>query len=200
MASGKKPQKDREHDFALIVAGVTDLTPEIESGLFEAGCDDATLSIQHGLLYMEFSRAAESLKEAILSAIRDVRGSGVGGEVLRVDSCELVTASDIARRLGRSRQLVHQYITGQRGPGGFPAPECHLADRAPLWGWCAVSRWLVANDLLRPEEGRNAMVVDAINTVLHEERQRRQDPKLFDEIAGALKDGGAKRAPRRASA
>ena len=130
---------EREHDFALILTGVHELTSEVENALFETGCDDATLSVQYGFIYMEFSRMAESLKDAILSAIRDVRKAKIGADVWRVDECNLVTPAEIARRIGRSRQLIHQYMTGKRGPGGFPAPECNLTDGAPLWAWCAVS-------------------------------------------------------------
>jgi hypothetical protein len=177
----------REYDFALIVKGVPQLNESTEDALFESGCDDATLSIQYGRLYMEFSRSAASLKDAILSAIRDVRKAGIGAEVLRVDECNLVTASDIARRIERSRQLVHQYMTGQRGPGNFPPPECHLADHAPLWRWCAVSYWLVQNNLLRPEENWNAQVVEAINEVLEEARQADVYTVLVEEIARELR-------------
>lgn len=175
----------REFDFALIVGGVPELMRRVEDALFEAGCDDATLSIQYGLLYMEFSRPAPSLQEAILSAIRDVEGAGIGAQVLRIDECHLVSASDIARRIERSRQLVHQYITGQRGPGGFPPPACHLADHAPLWAWCAVSHWLVQNNLIRPEVGWNAEVVYTINMVL-ERRQYTPPPELLAEITREL--------------
>ena len=175
-----------EHDFALIVDGVEELTQSVEDALFSAGCDDATLSMQYGLLYLECSRSAKSLEEAIISAINDVRKAGIGAEVLRVDECDLVTASDIARRIDRSRQLVHQYMIGKRGPGGFPTPECHLTDHAPLWAWCAVSYWLVQNNLLRPEEGWNAEVVEAINTFLERERQRLRHPELLNEISRGL--------------
>lgn len=181
---------EREYDFALIVGGVNALTTEVEDALFNAGCDDATLSIQYGLLYIEFSRVAPSLKDAILGAIGDVRKAGIGAEVLRVDECNLVTPSEIARRIGRSRQLVSQYINGQRGPGGFPPPECHLAEGAPLWAWCAVSYWLAQNDILRPEEGWNAEVVAAINNTLEAARQRQRNPKLVDEIAHELASRG----------
>ena len=175
-----------EHDFALIVGGVDALTEHVEDALFKAGCDDATPSIQYGLLYMEFSRSATTIKDAIISAIRDVHKAGIGAQVLRVDECNLVTASDIARKLDRSRQLVHQYMTGQRGPGGFPPPECHLADHAPLWRWCAVSYWLVQNNLLRPEESWNAEVVEAINSVLESSRHTAHYSKLMAEITRDL--------------
>ena len=175
----------REYDFALIVGGVG-LTPEVEGALFEAGCDDATISLRYGLLFVEFSRGADSVAEAILSAVRDVRGAGVGAEVYRVDECDLVTAADIGRRIGRSRQAVHQYMTGQRGPGGFPPPECHLAEDKPLWAWCAVSYWLAQNDLLRPEESWNAEVVEAINRTLELQRQRRRHPELIERVTREL--------------
>lgn len=182
-----KPQAcEGEYDFALIVDGVHELTSAVEEALFNSGCDDATLSIQYGLLYVEFSRRAKSLQKAIVTAIHDVQKAGIKARVLRVDECDLVTAAEIARRIKRSRQLVHQYITGQRGPGGFPPPECHLADHAPLWTWCAVSFWLVENNLLRPEESWNAEVVEAINSVLESARRRRRYPKLLDEIAREL--------------
>jgi len=51
--------------------------------------------MQYGRLYIEFSRSATSLEVAIISAIHDVRNAGVGAEVLRVDECNLVTASEI---------------------------------------------------------------------------------------------------------
>jgi hypothetical protein len=181
-----KPNCEAEYDFALILGGVTELTSSVEDALFNVGCDDATVSMQYGLLYLEFSRSAASLEDAIISAINDVRKANIGAEVLRVDECNLVTASEIARRIGRSRQLVHQYMTGQRGPGGFPPPECHLTDHAPLWAWCAVSYWLVQNNLLRQEESRNAEVVEAINNWLESARQRHRYPQLLAEISRAL--------------
>lgn len=176
----------REYEFSLILSGVHELTREVEDALFEAGCDDSTLSLQYGCIYMEFSRPAESLKAAILSAIRDVRKSGIGADVVRVDECNLVTPAEIARRIGRSRQLVNQYMTGKRGPGGFPAPECNLAHGAPLWTWCAVSFWLAQNDMIRPEELEEAEVVEAINCALDIAHQRERNPELVDEISQAV--------------
>lgn len=180
----------REFDFALIVDGIDELSQDVMDAMFNAGCDDATLSIQYGLLYMEFSRSASSLKDAILSAIRDVHSAGTSARVLRVDECNLVTQADIARRISRSRQLVNQYISGERGPGGFPPPECHLSDRAPLWRWCAVSYWLVQNSLLRPEESWNAEVIFAVNQCLEEVHQPLELSKLVDDIAQELKAFG----------
>ena len=179
----------REFDFALVISGVAELTEEIENKLFDAGCDDSTLSIRYGLLYIEFSRNAASLKEAILSAINDVRRAGIGAEVMNVDECSFVTASEIARKINKSRQLVGQYISGGRGPGGFPPPAFHLHDEgAPLWSWCEVSFWLAQNDMLRREIGWDAEAVAAINNWLEAERHRGRSPDLFAEINRRLLD------------
>src|SRR5438552_190382 len=56
-----------EHDFALVLSGINELTPEVENAFFDAGCDDATLSMRCGRAYLTFSRSAASIKDAILS-------------------------------------------------------------------------------------------------------------------------------------
>jgi len=178
-----------EYDFALVIDGVSELTEEVENALFNAGCDDATFSIQYGHLYAEFSRTDDSIEEAIISAICDVRKAMASAVVVCVDACDLVTQSDIARRIDRSRQLISQYISGQRGPGNFPPPECHISDEAPLWRWCAVSYWLAQNNIIRREENWNAEVIAAINNVLERMRQIERNPELMKEIAKLAEAG-----------
>ncbi|MFN0195779.1 MAG: hypothetical protein ACKVT0_03490 [Planctomycetaceae bacterium] len=177
---------DKEFDFTLLLDGVAEITPEVENALFAAGCDDATISLRFGRMYLTFTRTAASLKDAILSAIKNVRASGIGASVLRVDHCDLVTQSEIARRIARSRQLVSQYIAGGRGPGGFPPPACNITDGAPLWYWCEVAHWLWENDLIKEEELREAQDLTVINSVLELERQRQVSPDLTKEIEIAL--------------
>lgn len=78
-----KPQTPPEqtHEFTLILTGFAELTPEVENSLFEAGCDDATLGIQHGRPYLTFSRTSPSLESAVRSAIGDVRSAGFEADV-----------------------------------------------------------------------------------------------------------------------
>ena len=190
MSRKKLPDREREFDFALIVGGVGELSRKVEDALFSAGCDDATLSMRHGRLYVEFSRSARSIEQAILGAIHQVRSAGIGAEVLRVDECNLVTPSEIARRIGRSRQLVSQYMNGTRGPGAFPPPEFYLADGAPLWEWRAVTQWLADNDVLRPEESWNAEVIAVINNRLEARRYHERNPELTKAISKELKSAG----------
>ncbi len=176
----------REYDFALIVGGVPDLTDEVMDSFFKAGCDDATISQRSGLLFIEFSRTADSFEDALISAIHNVCDAKVGAEVLRINECDFVSAADIARRIGKSRQLISQYIQGERGPKNFPPPACFLAEDKPLWAWCTVSYWLAENQLIRPEESREAEVVELINSILEQQRLRRRHPELVDQVASQL--------------
>ena len=168
---------DSEFDFTLVLSGVDDLTEAVEDALFEAGCDDATLAVRHGRIYMTFSRLAPSLDEAILSAICDVRrAKGIKADVLRVDDCSLVTQSEIARRSNRSRQLIQMYITGERGPGDFPGPACNIVDKQPFWHWCEVSYWMYVNNIVREDVFKQAEVLDTVNQVLDWQRLERRHP------------------------
>lgn len=173
---------EREHDFTLVLTGITELTTEVEDALFKAGCDDATLSIRSGRAFLTFSRSALTLKDAVLSAIQDVRKAGVGADVLRLDICDLVTQADIARRIGRSRQLVHQFITAKRGPGGFPPPVCFIVDDSPLWLWCEVAHWLRQNNMITEEVLNEALQIALINGVLDYIHQKQIDPQLAQEV------------------
>ena len=175
-----------EHDFTLVLTGVNELTQGVVDSFYEAGCDDATIASRCGRVVATFSRTAPSLKDAILSAIHCIRRAGVGADVLRVDYCNLVTQADIARKISRSRQLVHQYMTGARGPGGFPSPACEISDGTRLWFWCEVAYWLWQNDMIKEDVLRDAQQVEAINSVLEMEWQKRANRELTEEVIKAV--------------
>jgi predicted DNA-binding transcriptional regulator AlpA len=154
-----------EHHFELTIRG--GLNEGGVDALFEAGCDDATLSSKGDLVFAEFDREAPSILDAVVSAIHDVE-SVEGMEVLRVDPDELVWASEIAERTGRSRQSINQLVKGQRGPGGFPDPATH-ATRNPLWRWSEVEQWFAEYDGRVPDTERS-YVIGAINGALQARR------------------------------
>jgi hypothetical protein len=163
------------HEFSLIVEGVDVLEPANLDAWFEAGCDDATFGEIDGVGYADFSRAARSMFEAILSAIADIERALPVARVIRVEPDELVSASDIAARLHRSRESVRLLIAGERGPGGFPAPVSHLRSRGRIWRWVEVSRWAAEQlgaDVLGIED---ATFVAALNDTLD---LRRLSPEL----------------------
>ena len=150
-----------EQHFELTIRGT--LTDALLDALFEAGCDDATISNKGDPIFAEFDREAASMLDAVISAISDVE-SVDDLEVLHVDPDELVWASEIAERVGRTRQSVDQLIKGQRGPGGFPLPASH-ATRNPLWRWSEVEMWFAGYEGREPETERS-IVLGAINGAL----------------------------------
>jgi hypothetical protein len=131
-----------EWTFRLALAGIT-LTDEDMDALLEAGCDDGTFSLERdGTVFGMFDREAETQEDAVLSAIDDVERAGVGARVLRVtEDDDWLTASEIAERVGRTRQSIAQLIRGVRGPGGFPAPVARHGSPNPLWSWAEVATW-----------------------------------------------------------
>jgi len=83
---------ETEHEFMLILAGVSDLTDEAVDALYEAGCDDSTIMTQSGQVIMGFTRSAPSREDAIVSAISDIERANVGAWVKKVEP--VVTESD----------------------------------------------------------------------------------------------------------
>jgi hypothetical protein len=73
------------HRFSLLYTGVTDLTKELGNALYEAGCDDALVGIQNGLLFLDFGRSASTFREALTSVIEDVERSGQPLRLVRVE-------------------------------------------------------------------------------------------------------------------
>lgn len=180
-----KRRGQREFDFTLVLRTPSELTDDQFNALVEAGCDDATVSIRYGAVQLDFARSAKSLKEAVLTAIRDIRDATIGAEVAYVAECTLVTQSEIARRIDKSRQFVHQLTTGVRGPGRFPPPTCHINDVA-FWSWCAVSLWLFENAMIRTEVLQDAELIAALNASLELVQQNERNPKLMEEVREAI--------------
>jgi len=138
-AAGVAP---RVYSFSLLLQGASELTTEIADALYEAGCDDALVGSRDGLLFAEFDREAPSAATAIISAIRQIESAGVGLTVVRVEPDELVSAAEIAERVGLSRETIRLYAIGRRGPGTFPPPVARLRSRSPLYRWTDVAPWL----------------------------------------------------------
>lgn len=166
-----------EFDFTLILSGITDFTDEQVDAFYSAGCDDATVAQRGGRVYMTFSREADSMVGAIISAIEDIQKADIGASVLRVDTCNLVTQAEVARRLDRSRQNMEQYVSGKRGPGGFPAPACNITEGQPLFYWFEVAYWAYQNNILSESANREAQEIAILNNILELEHQKVIEPE-----------------------
>jgi hypothetical protein len=162
----------------LILQGASELTPELADALYEAGCDDALIGSRDGLLFADFDREASSQAEAVTSAIEQIESASIGLTVIRVEPDELVSASEIADRVGLSRETIRLYALGQRGPGHFPPPVARLRGRSPLYRWTDVVPWLARHGgAAAPSAGEaleTATSIALINAALDLRRLKRQ--------------------------
>ncbi len=69
-----------------ILKGQLELTEEIADRLFEAGCDDGTPGTCNGVFSIDFHREANSLEEAIRSAIANVKSAGYRIERVEIEA------------------------------------------------------------------------------------------------------------------
>ena len=83
------------HQFTLILCGVSEITPELADALYEATGGDIEFNMRDGVAFLEFDRSAASLSDAVTSAMKQVEGAGVGVRVVRVESEDANTIAKI---------------------------------------------------------------------------------------------------------
>ena len=144
------------------------------------------MSFRDGVPYLDFDREAKSLREAILSAINNVERADLSSRVIRVEPDELVTASEIAERTGRSRESIRLLSAGKRGKGGFPPPLRGMKSRTRLWRWAEVALWLAEREgELTDPSIDEAHTIAAINGALELRRHAPESSSyLIKRIAG----------------
>ncbi len=76
----------KTYEFELILAGAPELTDDLCDALYEAGCDDSSPYSSDAITYVPFDREADSLENAIRSAIADVQKAGCQVERLEMDT------------------------------------------------------------------------------------------------------------------
>lgn len=170
----------KNYEFTIVLDGVNDHTPMLEDSLYEAGCDDTLINFKNGTVYLDFNRTAVSLHEAILSAIQQIEGMSLKATVISVAPDNLVSASDIARRLNLKKQAVSLWINGlRRKKSPFPHPVMKLSDPYPLWRWYEVVAWSVKNNIVKEQSLLDdAILIENINLVLEERRVPGKDFRL----------------------
>ena len=161
----------KTYNFTIIASGLDPAASDFADRLFEAGCDDATVSVQKGAIILEFDRDARNISHAITSAIADVRAAGA--KVEHVEPDHLVNLSDIAVRAGLSRAAASHYASGHRGTG-FPAPVARVTTESPLWDWVLVARWLYRQRRVPLNELVQARVVRETNRSISGEQPVRR--------------------------
>ena len=150
----------KTHEFTIIASGLDPEADGFEDAFFEAGCSDATIAFQKGVIIVEFSRDAVSFSKAVASAYEDVLRTGA--HVERVEPDHLVSITDIADRCGMTKQAISLYTRGERG-SEFPAPVARVTSAQPLWDWHAVAEWLFEKGKVDREEVVRAKIVKEAN-------------------------------------
>jgi hypothetical protein len=82
----------QSHDFSLILS-VGEVSDDQCNALYEAGCDDGTISTSGQVTRIEFSRDATTLEEAIRSAIGNVNAAGLQVAKVEIDADAIATQS-----------------------------------------------------------------------------------------------------------
>ena len=154
-------------DFSLVLSNVDPDDDLLEDRLYQAGCDDALVNVIRGNVVLDFTREAKNFTHAVVSACLDVQKTGATIAHLEPDNS--ATMSDIAERIGISRQAVSHFVLGQRGPGNFPAPRARITSDSPIWNWVDVARWCVQHEKLHdPSVVVRANVTHQINLIFTE--------------------------------
>ncbi len=65
----------KEHEFTIILASPEE-SEEDANRLYEAGCTDGSISTAGGVTRIDFHREAETLEDAMRSAVADVQSAG----------------------------------------------------------------------------------------------------------------------------
>lgn len=65
----------RLFNFICILKNAEEITINLEDSLFEAGCSDALVSYRNGDIYLEFDREAESIEQAVISALQQFKAA-----------------------------------------------------------------------------------------------------------------------------
>lgn len=151
------------HEFTVIASGLHPETSDLANVFYAAGCDDASLSFQKGLIIVEFAREAPTFSSAVISAYDNV--TATGARVERFEPDYLVSLADISKRTGLSRAALTHYHKGERGQN-FPTPIARVTSDSPLWDWHAVAAWLCEHNKVGHEVVIQARVMKEANMVM----------------------------------
>ncbi len=168
------------YNLTLLVTGIDE---DHLRGIYEATDGAANVEMSdRWASTVGFDIEADTFADAALRAIDEIERVP-GLTVLRVEPDQLVWASEIADRVGRTRQSIDQLVKAQRGPGGFPAPVSGNV-RNPLWRWAEVEAWFAAYEHREIDTERPA-VIGAINGALEARRNLHAQPNR--DLAAKLK-------------
>jgi transcriptional regulator with XRE-family HTH domain len=169
------------HEFTIIASGLDPTANDFQDQFYDAGCDDATISFQKGMIIIEFAREAQTFSSALISACANVQRAGATIE--RIEPDYLVSLSDIANRAGLTRGAISLYAKGERAEG-FPTPKARITSESPLWDWVEVSAWLfrrnqISKDIVvQARMTREANIVTEVKTLPRDNFVKRLEEQI----------------------
>lgn len=140
--------------FHLRVQGLVLSDPELLDRLDWAEADIYPSDIDGlSLLTVRSVTPVPDAVDFVLDAVSHLASVAPGVTVEGIDQ-DLVGATDIATRVGVSREMARLWTTGGRGPGGFPSPLGVVNGGRRVWDWASVNDWLLTGtDHGQPESG-----------------------------------------------
>lgn len=75
----------KTYEFDIVLQGISEVTDDKADELFAAGCDDGTPASCAGIAWIHFDREANSLEEAIRSALGQVQAVGFAVSKVELD-------------------------------------------------------------------------------------------------------------------
>ena len=80
----------KTYEFDVLLKDVLEVTDDQADALFAAGCDDGTPTCCNGRAWIHFDRQAQSLEEAIRSAVAQVQSAGFTVSKIELDVASAV--------------------------------------------------------------------------------------------------------------
>jgi O-acetyl-ADP-ribose deacetylase (regulator of RNase III) len=88
------------YTFSVILGDQTEMTEDLTEALAAAGCDDGLAGSSGGVAAVIFDRAAESLEQAVRSAIADMQKAGCRAAWVRIEPQDLTAAAPASASMG----------------------------------------------------------------------------------------------------
>lgn len=181
--------KHETHNFTLVLTTRQVIDDEFAAALYEAGCDDATLSVRAGVPFLEFHRRAASFAAAVVSAFESVGKAELDIAIHHMEPSDLVSMAEIARRLSKSRECVRLWTQGKRGVAQFPPPVSGYATSQMTWSWADVVEVLAKYDKITdPSVIQRATSTRIINLALSAKRYGKDDPRLLKRVTKKIEE------------
>lgn len=125
------------YHFTIVIRDARADISGLEDKLFAAGCDDALVCSYNQAVYLEFDRVADSVEQAITTALANIREAGF--VQLVVQEAGVASLAEMAERAGMTRAALSLYAKNKRGDGYFSTPVYGLASGSALYPWPEVA-------------------------------------------------------------